>query len=133
MADVTGTVLLRGEGGAVQAYDLPLRPAFADAVAAGRLVAVDEDGDQVDLPDPEVEVDDPEVEVDDAAGAPDADNAQAASDHDGPPAKSAKVDDWRAYAATLGADEDLVAAMTKAQVITWVDDNTGTPAADKEG
>jgi hypothetical protein len=127
MADVTGTVLLRGEGGAVQAYDLPLRPAFADAVAAGRLVVVDEDGTQVDLPDP-----DPEL----ARGAVDTTDTNTDEQGDpGRPAKSAPVADWRTYAVALGCDEDQAAAMTKAQAITWADqagDTTDTNT-DEEG
>lgn len=90
----TGTVLLRAGNGTVTLYDLPLRPVFADAVAAGRLVVVTPDGDQADTPAPE-----PEVEV------------------EGPPVKSAKVDDWRAWALTQGGDEDEVAAATKQDLI----------------
>lgn len=112
MGSGNGTVLLRGEGGAVQAYDLPLRPAFADAVAAGRLVTVDEDGNPIDS------------DVADAAGTPEPEDSDG---RDGTPAKSAKVDDWRSYAITLGGDEDTVAAMTKAEVIAWVDNAAGTP------
>lgn len=90
----TGSVLLRAGNGSVMRYDTPLRPAFADAVAAGRLVVVT-DGDQAadpPVPDPE-----PDLE--------------------GPPAKSAKVDDWRTYAVAQGGDEDEIAAATKQQLI----------------
>lgn len=93
----TGTVLLRAGNGTVTLYDLPLRPAFADAVAAGRLVVVTPDGDQADTPDREPSDDDEVVE--------------------GPPAKSARVDEWRTFAVANGGDEDDVAAMTKAQLI----------------
>lgn len=122
MADVTGTVLLRGEGGAVQAYDLPLRPAFADAVAAGRLVAVDESGDPVEVAEPAVDV----------GGTPATTEEETEISDPDRPAKSAKVNEWRAYAVALGCDEDLAAAMTKDQVITWVDDAGGTPATDTD-
>ena len=92
----TGSVLLRAGNGTVTLYDLPLRPAFADAVAAGRLVVVTDDDDQAapaPAPDPE-----PDLEG-------------------GPPAKSAHVADWRAYAITQGGDEDEIAAATKQQLI----------------
>ena len=91
----TGTVLLRAGNGTVTLYDLPLRPAFADAVAAGRLVVVSPDGDQADAPAP----DDTPAEV------------------EGPPVKSAKVDDWRTWALSQGGDEDEVAAATKQDLI----------------
>jgi len=91
----TGTVLLRAGNGTVTLYDLPLRPAFADAVAAGRLVVVTPDGDQADAPAP----DDTPVEV------------------EGPPVKSAHVADWRAWALSQGGDEDEVAAATKQDLI----------------
>lgn len=94
----TGTVLLRAGNGTVTRYDLPLRPAFADAVAAGRLVVVTPDGDQADTPTPEPEAP-AEVEV------------------GGPPVKSAKVDDWRTWAISQGGDEDEVAAATKQDLI----------------
>ncbi len=90
----TGTVLLRAGNGTVTLYDLPLRPAFADAVAAGRLVVVTDDDQAADPPAP-----DPEPDL------------------EGPPAKSAKVDDWRTYAVAQGGDEDEIAAATKQQLI----------------
>jgi len=93
----TGSVLLRAGNGTVTLYDLPLRPAFADAVAAGRLVVVTPDDDQADTPDP--------------------DDAPAEVQVEGPPAKSAKVDDWRTYAVAQGGDEDEIAAATKQQLI----------------
>ena len=86
----TGTVLLRAGNGTVTLYDLPLRPAFADAVAAGRLVVVTDDDQAAPAPVPDLE---------------------------GPPAKSAKVDDWRTYAVAQGGDEDEIAAATKQQLI----------------
>lgn len=92
---VTGTVLLRAGNGTVTLYDLPLRPVFADAVAAGRLVVVTPDGDQADAPAP----DDAPAEV------------------EGPPVKSAHVADWRAWALSQGGDEDEVAAATKQDLI----------------
>ena len=92
----TGTVLLRAGNGTVMLYDLPLRPAFADAVAAGRLVVVTPDDDQAAPP----------------STAPDPE-----PDLEGPPARSAKVDDWRAYAVAQGGDEDEIAAATKQQLI----------------
>lgn len=90
----TGSVLLRAGNGTVTLYDLPLRPAFADAVAAGRLVVVTDDDQAADPPVP-----DPEPDL------------------EGPPAKSAKVDDWRTYAVAQGGDEDEIAAATKQQLI----------------
>lgn len=92
----TGSVLLRAGNGTVMRYDTPLRPAFADAVASGRLVVVTTDGDQ--------------------AAPPPAPNLERATD--GPPARSAKVDDWRTWALAQGGDEDEIAASTKQQIIT---------------
>lgn len=93
----TGTVLLRAGNGTVTLYDLPLRPAFADAVAAGRLVVVTPDDDQAATPDPEPDLE-PDLEG-------------------GPPAKSAHVADWRDWALSQGGDEDEIAAATKQQLI----------------
>lgn len=89
MGNVPDTVMLRAGNGSVQRYDLPLRPAFADAVTAGRLVVVEED-DQT------------------------ADPAPQADTH---PAKSATVAEWRAWATNNGAPEDEISTMTKTQII----------------
>lgn len=92
MSGVPDTVMLRAGNGSVQRYDLPLRPAFADAVAAGRLVVVEED-DQT------------------------ADPGQAEVKTGRPPAKSATVAEWRTWATDNGAPEDEISTMTKTQII----------------
>lgn len=57
MAD---TIHLRGEGGSVFAFDLPLPEAIADRVAKGQLHRVAEDGGPWVEPDPELPLDDVE-------------------------------------------------------------------------
>lgn len=48
------TIHLRGEGGGVFAFDLPLPEAIADRVAKGQMHRVNEDGSPWVEPDPEL-------------------------------------------------------------------------------
>lgn len=83
----------QGAGGLRLHLDEPLAPEMVKQVARGHLVPVDGEA--------------PELEQAEASkgGAPDAPLEK--------PAANAKVDDWRAYAASLGMPEDEAAAATK--------------------
>ncbi|MFE4420438.1 hypothetical protein [Streptomyces sp. NPDC056817] len=90
-----------GSGGLRLHLDEPLSPQMADQIARGHLVPVD---------------DEPAEE-----SAPEA--GQSGDDGQAPvkrPNANAKVDDWRAYAVSLGMPEDEAAAATKADLQEWV-------------
>ncbi|MFE0692912.1 hypothetical protein [Streptomyces sp. NPDC058869] len=89
-----GTREYQGAGGLRLHLDDPLSPEMEKQVARGHLVPV-------------VEASGTDAE---AANGADADTPAASS---GKPATTAKVDDWRAYAVTLGMSEEDAAAATK--------------------
>lgn len=86
----------RGAGGLLLLLDEPLSGEMAKQAAKGHLVPVDGDA-----PDPE---------------QPDAPEETGPVDPDAPgekPSVNAKVDDWRAYAVSLGMPEEDAATATK--------------------
>lgn len=82
----------QGAGGMRLHLDEPLSPQMAEQVRKGHLVPV---GDDV------------------AAAEPEAPEAQTAPER---PAATAKVDEWRTYAVSLGMPEDDAKAATKAEL-----------------
>jgi hypothetical protein len=102
----------RGAGGLLLHLDEPLSDEMAKQVARGHLVPVDgeqpepEPADDLETPDP--------VDPDAPAAKPNA---------------NSKVDDWRAYAASLGMPEEDAATATKKdcqEYVQVVDDANGS-------
>ena len=89
-----------GSGGLRLHLDEPLSPQMADQIARGHLVPVD--GDE---PEPELQ--------ETPADQPDDGDVKR-------PAAGAKVDDWRAYAVSLGMPEDEAADAKKADLQEYV-------------
>ncbi|MFJ3601917.1 hypothetical protein ACIPVA_03880 [Streptomyces anulatus] len=89
----------RGPGGLVVLLDEPLASEMAKQVSSGQLSRVDGavDSEAVDSPEPAA----PNVVTE-------------------KPAATAKVDDWRAYAVTLGMSEDDAATATKKECQEYV-------------
>ena len=90
-----------GAGGLRVRLDDPLSPQMADQISKGHLRPVD------DTPEPEA--------VDAGASEPSADDQVKR------PTANSKVDDWRAYAVSLGMSEDEAQASTKADLVEWVE------------
>lgn len=104
-----------GAGGLRVHLDDPLSPQMADQISKGHLRPVD------DTPEPEAE---PEVVVvDEGAQEPADDSATEplAADEVKRPNANSRVDDWRAYAVSLGMSEDEAQASTKSDLQEWVE------------
>ncbi|MET8113810.1 hypothetical protein [Streptomyces prasinus] len=97
----------QGAGGLRLHLDEPYSPQMADQIRKGHLVPVD------DAPEPEPEST-PEAPEDPGATSP-ADSAPAKK-----PNVNSRVDDWRAYAVSLGMPEDEAGEATKQELQDWV-------------
>jgi hypothetical protein len=94
----------QGAGGLRLHLDEPFSPQVAEQIRKGHLVPVTDDATE----------EEPVAEPD----------GQGPDDGGGElkrPAANAKVDDWRAYAVSLGMSEDEAQASTKAELVDWVD------------
>ncbi|MGW6218379.1 hypothetical protein ACWF8U_00725 [Streptomyces olivaceus] len=96
-----------GTGGLRLHLDEPVSPQIADQIRKGHLVPVDS-----------VPADEPTETVQQPA-SPD---GPPADPGDGPrkPTANSKVDDWRAYAISLGMPEEDAADATKTELQDWV-------------
>lgn len=92
----------QGAGGLRLHLDEPLSPQMDDQIRKGHLVPVAADASEE------------EASTEQTPQTP-------AGDEPKRPAANAKVDDWRAYAVSLGMPEDEARAATKAELIDWVD------------
>lgn len=107
----------RGRGGGLHRFKLPLSPAFAEQVAKGYLVLVDEVPSPTRKPEPKVE------SIEEAKALADAvlDSTKGVADEvqisvDRPSRADSKAE-WVAYAVAMGTSEDDAKAMTKAQLV----------------
>ncbi|MFJ8929239.1 hypothetical protein ACIRLA_21940 [Streptomyces sp. NPDC102364] len=89
----------QGAGGLRLHLDEPLSPQMAEQVSKGHLVPVSND----------------------ASAEPPATVDPADPDEPKRPTANAKVDDWRAYAVSLGMSEDEAQSSTKADLQEWVE------------
>ncbi|MDR3080538.1 MAG: hypothetical protein LBV60_06355 [Streptomyces sp.] len=88
----------QGSGGLRLHLDEPLSPQMADQVARGHLVPVDDASESEQT----------------------GDNGGASGGEPKKPAANAKVDDWRAYAVSLGMPEDEAAGASKKDLQEYV-------------
>lgn len=90
----------QGAGGLRLHLDEPVSPQMEDQIRKGHLVPVDGEAVEAETP-VEPKVDDPGTSVK-------------------KPNANSKVDDWRAYAVSLGMPEDEAGDATKADLQEWV-------------
>ncbi|MBL3664527.1 hypothetical protein JL475_00505 [Streptomyces sp. M2CJ-2] len=97
----------QGAGGLRLHLDEPLSPQMADQIRKGHLVPVDEEPER----EPVAEAPEEQASPDGPSPAPESVKR---------PNANGKVDDWRAYAVSLGMPEGDAADSTKSDLQDWV-------------
>ena len=108
-----GTVRLRGEGGAVWAFDLPLGKELQKKVDKGQLQPADDDARQLLAPFEVVE-----EPKDSDGGTDDGPGTGNVGEDPSRPAETAAKPEWVAYARSRGIDTD---GLTKPKLVEAVD------------